>query len=267
MPQVGLHKGCCLDYLTNTKLVFDSFVTSPPYNVGMNYEGYSDSKSRVEYLRFMTLVARLSIQSAHEKTVFWLQLGPNRKDPQLPYDVLECFQYEGWTLVNQIVWLKSGTFPQLDGTEASFGHFRPIQSPTILHRGWEWVFMLTAEPKSGVKLDKLALGVPYKDQSNVKRFNHDQNLRCRGDVWFVPYDTRQKQPHPCAFPVALAENCLKLQGLEPGSLVCDPFCGTGATLRAAVQLGHHAEGCEISKTYHDWTLKDLQKLGYLVHSS
>lgn len=263
MPQLSLYKMRCQELLANLHgCKVDSYVTSPPYNVGCDYDVYFDKQSRSDYLADMRVLARLANERSHKNTVFWLQMGPNRQDPSLPFEVLDMFSHEGWRLVNQIVWLKSGTFPQLDGSEASFGHFRPIQSPTILHRCWEWVFMLVRGEKNDVKLDKLALGVPYKDISNVARFNHAQDIRCRGDVWYVPYSTTQKQAHPCAFPVALAENCLKLQGLEPNSLVMDPFCGTGATLRAAGGLGHRAIGCDLSHAYLEVAQNRLKTDGY-----
>ena len=67
------------------------------------------------------------------------------------------------------------------------------------------------------------------------------NRRCRGNAWFLPYDTinsRDKdRPHPATFPVRLPEYCLRLHGLDRVTRVLDPFTGLGATAVACASLG------------------------------
>jgi len=78
-------------------------------------------------------------------------------------------------------------------------------------------------------------------------------VHCRGNAWHIPYKTTQSRAdrdfHPAAYPVVFVERCLKLAGLKQGSLVLDPFAGTGATLVAAKQLGLSAIGIEIDPAY------------------
>jgi site-specific DNA-methyltransferase (adenine-specific) len=87
------------------------------------------------------------------------------------------------------------------------------------------------------------MGVPYSDKSNIKRWAHTKgrDLRCRGNNWFIPYETivnRKKQrPHPATFPVELALNCLKIHGCQPESVVLDPFLGIGSSALAARIFG------------------------------
>ena len=102
---------------------------------------------------------------------------------------------------------------RVEGRLKTFGHFKPINSPRFLNDCHEYVFHFT---KSGrVELNRLALGVPYQDKSNIARWRHTQgdDLRCRGNTWFVPYETIQRRekerPHPATFPVQLAEWCIK----------------------------------------------------------
>ena len=89
----------------------------------------------------------------------------------------------------------------------SRGHFKPISSQRFLNDCHEYIFHFT---KSGrVEIDRLALGVPYQDKSNIARWSHTsgRDRRCRGNTWFIPYETiqsRQKErPHPATFPVEL----------------------------------------------------------------
>ena len=234
---------------------FDSAVFSPPYNMDVEYDVYDDAKTREDYLYSSFVMAQMLAHCAHEKSVVWLQMGPNHVDFALPYDVLKQYKDAGWRLYNQISWIKSGTFPQKDGSEASFGHYRPMNSNIYLHRAWEWVFMLALDVKNTVTLDKLALGVPYSDMSNAKRWENEAGMRCRGNVWVCKHATTQKSTHPCTFPVELVENCLKLQGLKPGSHVLDPYCGTGATAEAAHKLGMNFLGFDLSQNYINEALK------------
>jgi len=84
--------------------------------------------------------------------------------------------------------------------------------------------------------------VRYQDQSNVSRWRTaGSGVRCRGNTWFIPYDTIQNRdkdrPHPATFPAKLPEMCVRLHGRERVKLVADPFLGLGSTALACVGLG------------------------------
>ena len=140
------------------------------------------------------------------------------------------------------------------GGLATFGHFKPINSPRFLNDCHEYVFHFT---KSGrVELNRLALGVPYQDKSNIARWSHTRgkDLRCRGNTWFVPYETIQsrekERPHPATFPVQLAEWCIKLHGASRVRSMLDPFLGIGNSAVAAQRCGvKRFIGFEIDDAY------------------
>jgi site-specific DNA-methyltransferase (adenine-specific) len=124
---------------------------------------------------------------------------------------------------------------------SSYGHFKPINSKRFLNDCHEYVFHFT---KSGcVELNRLALGVPYQHKSNISRWSHTRgnDLRCRGNTWFVPYETIQsrekERPHPATFPIQLAEWCIKLHGVSRVETMLDPFLGIGNSAIAAHQCG------------------------------
>ena len=78
-------------------------------------------------------------------------------------------------------------------------------------------------------------------------------MRCRGNTWFIPYETIQSRdkdrPHPATFPPKLPEMCLRLHGLGRTRLVVDPFLGLGATAVACARLGVDFVGIEIDPHY------------------
>ena len=170
-------------------------------------------------------------------------------------------------LQNSIIWVKS-----ISIGEESVGHFKPVNSSRYLNHLHEHVFHFT---KEGVTpLDRLAIGVPFKDKSNIARWGHREDRRCGGDVWFIPYQTirskSQRDHHPSPFPVELAERCIKLHGAPNAAddnekaatgalLVLDPFLGVGSTLLAAQRLGYRGIGIEIDTAYAEaaaWHLRE-----------
>jgi site-specific DNA-methyltransferase (adenine-specific) len=137
----------------------------------------------------------------------------------------------------------------------SYGHFKPINSPRFMNDCHEYVFHFT--PAGKTKIDRLAIGVPYIDKTNIDRWSHTngRDKRCRGNTWFVPYKTihqRAKQrPHPATFPVELAVKCIRLHG-KRNATVLDPFLGIGHAAVAAKEcpdLVNQFIGFEIDEEY------------------
>jgi site-specific DNA-methyltransferase (adenine-specific) len=88
----------------------------------------------------------------------------------------------------------------------------------------------------------------------VKRWASAGNgLRCRGNTWFVPYETIQSRdrdrPHPASFPPKVPEQCIRLHGLTRAGTVLDPFLGLGNTAIAAARLGLDFVGIELDAHY------------------
>jgi DNA modification methylase len=73
------------------------------------------------------------------------------------------------------------------------------------------------------------------------------NGRNPGDVWSIP--TRPyRGPHFAAFPIDVPIRCIKA-GCKPGDMVLDPFCGTGTTGLAALDLGRRFTGIELNPVF------------------
>ena len=236
----------------------DVIVTSPPYNLGIAYNTYNDSVSRTEYLDWMEKVAKECKRVLSDCGSFFLNVGYKPKDPWVAWEVAFRFR-KHFVLQNVIHWIKSiaipkedvGDYPNVTGNIA-VGHFKPINSERFVNKCHEYVFQFT---KGGdVELDKLAVGVPYQDKSNIRRWKSAvQDVRDRGDTWFIPYETirsRERQrPHPSAFPSKLPMMCILLHGLERTKLVLDPFIGIGNTAVACLKLGVDYIGFEMDESY------------------
>ena len=136
--------------------------------------------------------------------------------------------------------------------DLAVGHYKPINSGRFLNDCHEFVFHFT--PGGRTPLDRLAVGVRYQDSSNVARWQKaGEGVRCRGNTWFIPYETIQsrdrERPHPATFPPRLPAMCLRLHGLSRVRLAADPFMGLGSTAVACAQLGVDFLGIEMDETY------------------
>jgi site-specific DNA-methyltransferase (adenine-specific) len=236
----------------------DVIVTSPPYNLGIRYNKYDDTIPREQYLDWMEEVARECKRVLKDDGSFFLNIGHKPKDFWVPWEVAFRFR-KHFVLQNVIIWVKSiaiqkadvGDYPNIRG-DIAVGHYKPIPGKRYLHDCFEYIFHFT---KNGdVELDRLAIGVPYQDKSNIGRWKSAmQDLRCRGNTWFIPYETiwsrEEQRPHPSPFPPKLPEMCIKLHGLNKTKLVLDPFMGIGNTAIACIKLGVDFIGFEIDETY------------------
>jgi site-specific DNA-methyltransferase (adenine-specific) len=218
----------------------DLVVTSPPYNLGIKYTNYNDSRSRDEYLTWSIKWATQVKRVLKEGGSFFLNLGSSPSNPLVPHELIVELK-RLFVLQNTIHWIKSISVESKEGSVISAGHFKPLNSRRFVNDCHEYVFHLT---KAGnTPIDRLAVGVPYSDKSNIARWAHTKggDRRCRGNNWFIPYKTihsRSKQrPHPATFPVELAVNCIKLHGGLPDTCMLDPFLGIGHSAVAAKICG------------------------------
>ena len=231
----------------------DLVVTSPPYNLGVRYRKYSDREDRQSYLRWCREWAAQVQRTLKPSGSFFLNIGAAPSHPMLPHEIVIELR-DLFVLQNTIHWIKSITIEDRCGDLQSHGHFKPISSRRFLNDCHEYIFHFT---KTGrVEIDRLALGVPYQDKSNISRWSHTRgsDLRCRGNTWFIPYQTIQsrakERPHPATFPVQLAEWCTKLHGVSRVQTMLDPFLGIGNSAVAAQRCGvKNFIGFEIDATY------------------
>jgi site-specific DNA-methyltransferase (adenine-specific) len=248
-----IHGDCLIQMPFLPAHTVDVVVTSPPYNLGIDYGKYDDTAARDEYLRWTVQWCLAVKRLMRDGASFFLNIGASPSNPMLPHEVVLALRND-FVLQNTFHWIKSITVKPRDGDEISVGHFKPINSQRYVTDCHEYVFHLTK--RGDVKLDRLAVGVIYADKSNIARWSHTggRDRRCRGNNWFIPYQTIQsrdkERPHPATFPVQLAEWCIKLHGHNPQLTVLDPFLGIGNAAVAARACGvKEFVGIELDESY------------------
>lgn len=258
--RIRLHLADCLEAIPRVVAPgsVDVVVTSPPYNLGIAYGRYDDSAPREEYLEWTDRWVATVAGTLSPGGSLFLNVGGKPSDPWGALDIAQVARRH-LTLQNTIHWIKSIAIDREDAgrgapltADLAVGHFKPINSARYLNDCHEYVFHFTRD--GGVPLDRLAIGVAYQDKSNVSRWKSaGDDRRCRGNAWFVPYETikhrKRDRPHPASFPARLPERCLRLHGLERVRLAMDPFLGIGSTAVACARLGVHFVGFEIDEDY------------------
>ena len=257
--QFRFYLGDCLDLLDRLPAgSIDAIVTSPPYNLGIEYRTYDDTMPRDRYLAWTGEWVKRAAGALSPHGSLFLNVGAKPTDPWTAMDVAQAAR-PYLQLQNTIHWIKSiaiekalaGSRTRLD-EDLAVGHYKPINSRRFVHDCHEFVFHFTHD--GNAPLDRQAIGVRYQDQSNVGRWRAAASgVRCRGNTWFIPYETIQnrekERPHPATFPPRLPEMCLRLHGLDRIQIVADPFLGLGSTAVACAQLGVSFVGIEMDTGY------------------
>ena len=251
--------GDCLDVFARIEPhSVDVIVTSPPYNLGIRYNNYADALTESEYLEWTSRWIGAAARALKPNGSLFLNVGSRPSDPWTALDVAQAGRMH-LRLQNVIHWIKSIAIDREStgaaaglSRDLAIGHYKPINSDRYLNDCHEFIFHFT--PNGDTRLDRLALGVPYQDQSNITRWRAaGDGVRCRGNTWFIPYETIQRRdrdrPHPATFPSRLPEQCLRLHGVESIERVMDPFTGLGGTAVACARLGLNFVGTDLDEVY------------------
>ncbi len=177
-------------------------VTSPPYNIGVHYSSHRDNLPRQKYLDWMGELGVAVKRVLRDDGSFFLNIGDTPKDQWIAWDVAQVLRKD-FVLQNVIHWVKSiaiakgdvGDYPGITG-DVAVGHYKPIVSNRFLSDCHEYIFHFT---KSGeVKLQKLRIGVPYQDKSNIGRWASKKGSK--GSWQYLVHPLRDDQEQDGAAP-------------------------------------------------------------------
>ncbi len=172
--------GDCLDVLKTIEIQsIDTVITSPPYNIDIPYSSYKDRKPRDNYIQWLKDISIEIARVLKPNGSYFLNIGSTNVDPWISIDVISSLR-DMFVLQNHIIWVKS-----ISVGDDTVGHFKPINSKRFLNQNHESIFHLTLT--GDVAIDRLAIGIPFKDKSNISRRNHAQDKRCAGikPVWLL----------------------------------------------------------------------------------
>ena len=218
-------------------------VTSPPYNVGIDYGTHADDLSTADYLALLRAVFGQCHQTLVDggRIAVVVPFGVGRRPwTPLAAPVADLFTQLGFTLRGQIVWLKSTT-----GNRTSWGSFRLPSDPALR----DCTEAIVIAHKGAGHLALPTDVVQHDDKGSYSPLLPGELfLALTQDFWQVPPESAQRIGHPAPFPVELAERLIRLYGY-PGCHVVDPFGGSGTVGVAAQRLGCRATLVDIDAGY------------------
>jgi adenine-specific DNA-methyltransferase len=227
----------------------DLIVTSPPYNIGKDYEKrlHIDDYVAQQEAIILDCVRLLS----NVGSICWQVGNYVEKGAIIPLDSLlyPIFANAGLHMRNRIVWhFQHG----LHCSRRFSGRYEVIIWFT---KSDDYIFNL--DP---VRVPQKYPGKKYFKGEKAGQFSCNPLGKNPSDIWTIPnvkHNHVEKTEHPCQFPVELIER-LVLSMTHPGSLVVDPFMGVGTTAIAAVRHQRRAAGADIVDEYYNTALDRLK---------
>jgi site-specific DNA-methyltransferase (adenine-specific) len=206
-------------------------VTSPPYNVGKEYDQNLTLEEYREFLRRVWREVKRVLVPGGRACINIANLG--RK----PYIPLHCFIIEdmldlGFLMRGEIIWNKGAS----GSPSTAWGTWLSARNP-ILRDVHEYILVFS----KGMFTRKTAT----KRKSTISR---EEFLEFTKSVWTFPAEPASKIGHPAPFPVELPYRLIQLYTFEE-EIVLDPFMGSGQTAIAALKSGRHFVGYEIEEQY------------------
>ena len=238
---VVLYLGNCLDLLRSMPdEVADLVVTSPPYNIGKEYETRLDIDT---YVSQQEEVIRECVRILNTRGNICWQVGNYvHRGAIVPLDILlyPIFAEFGLRMRNRIIWhFEHG----LHCTRRFSGRYETIIWFT---KSDDYIFNL--DP---VRVPQKYPGKKYFKGPKAGQYSCHPLGKNPGDVWVIPnvkHNHVEKTIHPCQYPVELIERLVLSMTTQDG-LVVDPFIGVGTTAIAAIIHGRKAAGAEIVPEY------------------
>ena len=252
--RIVVYKGDCLDLL---KQIPDNalqlIITSPPYNIGKEYE----QKLKLDlYVEQQAAVIKQCVRALSEHGSICWQVGNYVNNGTIiPLDTVlyPIFSKLGLQMRNRIIW-----------------HFEHgLHCKNRFSGRYETIIWFTKSDDYVFNLDPIRVPQKYPGKKHFKgpkagQYSGNPLGKNPGDLWVIPNvksNHVEKTIHPCQFPVELVER-LVLSLSNEDDWVFDPFLGVGTAIIAAVRHGRKGAGSEVIANYvkiaHDRIREELQ---------
>lgn len=230
-------------------------ITSPPYNVGIDYATHDDTMDEDEYedmlLEVFGQCNRIMVDGARIAVVVPLGVGRNPWRPFAP-NIMRMLEIAGFTLRGQIIWDKGNS-----GNRTSWGSFRLPSDPSL--RDTTEAIVVAHKGSGKLPIPDTAKTVDAKGTHTEALRSSEYFMQLAQDHWVVAPESASRVGHPAPFPIELARRLIDFYAY-PGAHILDPFAGSGTTGVAAAQAGCYATLVELSATYCEIASR---RLGYV----
>lgn len=234
------------DFLTTDVILpnsIDLIVTSPPYNIGIEYNSHDDTMSYEQYLDFSFKYLTKCFQVLKNDGRFCLNipLDKNKGGQQSVYaDIISIVKKIGWKYHSTIIWNEQNI-----SRRTAWGSWLSASAPFVI---------------APVEVIAILYKEKWKKESgsHISDIERQDFMDWTNGMWEFSGESKAKIGHPSPFPVELPYRCIKLFSYVE-DIVLDPFVGSGTTLIAAVETNRKGTGVEINEKYCQIAKKRLIK--------
>ena len=221
----------------------DLVVTSPPYNVGLEYGSSEDGGGYNEYLAFTKkwLKNVFSWTKPSGRLLLNIPLDKNKGGLQsVGADITTIAKEVGWKYKSTIVWNEGNI-----SRRTAWGSFMSASAPYVI-APVELIVILYKEVWKKV------------GGSKISTITKEEFMAWTNGIWTFNGESKKRIGHPAPFPRELPRRCIKLFSYE-GDTIFDPFLGSGTTLIEAEMNKRIGIGVDIDENYCQLALNRLIK--------
>lgn len=204
-------------------------VTSPPYNLGVDYSDIDDDLDPAEYCRFISEVLEecYRILDDDGRLAINVGLGVGRPLTNIPRIVQDCAEEAGFSLRDVHIWDKGES-----ESSSAWGSWRS-----------------SSNPREIIQHEKILIfykHYPGRQETRLRTIGKDDFMEITKSVWHVSPETAVD--HPAPYPPEIPRRLINLHSYS-GDTVVDPFVGSGTTCAVASALDRRAIGIDLSEEY------------------
>jgi len=228
----------------------DLVVTSPPYNVDIQYNSHKDDVSYAEYLEFSEKWMTQCFNFLKDDGRFCLNvpLDKNKGGQQsVGADFTSLAKNIGFKYHSTVIWNEGNI-----SRRTAWGSWMSASAPFVI---------------APVELIIIFYKNIWKKTSGSKKSDvtRDEFMAWTNGMWTFNGESKKRVGHPAPFPLELPKRCIKMFSYV-GDMVLDPFMGSGTTLVAARQLGRKGIGVDVDKGYCKLAQARIEREAGLVQS-
>jgi modification methylase len=214
-------------------------VTSPPYNVGKEYDKDLDLGEYRQLLKAVFAESFRVLVDGGRACINVANLGRKPYIPLHSYIIQDMLEI-GFLMRGEVIWNKGSSA----GASTAWGSWQSASNPALRDtHEYILVFSKGSFSRKGM-------------QSTISK---DEFLSFTKSVWEFPAESARRVGHPAPFPVELPYRCMQLYTFE-GDFVLDPFCGVGSTCVAAVKAGRRFVGYDTNPQYVELAQKRIAEI-------
>ncbi len=220
----------------------DLIITSPPYNVGIDYDNHNDLLPYSDYLTFLNntwIECKRVLKRDGRIAINVPSVTADGSYQPLFVDVTNQLRNLGFLMRCDILWYK-----QAISKRTAWGSWQSPSNPHVV-QPYEFILVFSKETKT------------HDGEKHKIDITKDEFISFSNSFWDIKPETQLSKFHPAPFPEELAYRLIKFYSYQD-DIVLDPFGGSGTVANVAVKTNRRFVYIDNSEEYLDFAKKRVQ---------